>query len=186
MMEFIFAHFWTLAGAVGGLGTLVLIAAMVFFGVPLAAVAAALITTTGKLIEFLKTPVGQAVAIVVIIAVTAFAFDAHGHRAELKLTAEKLRARDVYWTARIEKASQDFAAAREDRDNSVAVDIDKLVNQRLLEIKAQEQALAAIGANHEAKPSSNPCVLTPDDLGVRGKPAKRTAGAAAGAGPARQ
>lgn len=183
--EFIFAHLGTILGVLGGLGGVAAVAFVVIAGIPVAAVLASAISAFGKMVDFLKTPVGQGVAVVLLIALALFIGDAHGRRVEMKLSAGKVAARDVYWKAQIKKAADDFATARHDRDGSVATEIDKLVNNRLLEIKAQEQAITLLGAQNAKHPSADPCVLTPADLGVR-EPAKRTAGAAAGRRPARQ
>lgn len=165
MIEFIATHIGALLLGAGGLTGIAAVVMIFVFGIPAAAIVASALSLGGKIVDFLKTPVGQAVAVVALCALCLFVGDVGATRREVAAANKRVAARDLYWKNEIDAAEKAFATKRKERDASIDTEVKGLVAQRLSE-------LADLTNTFKVKPDANDpanCVLRPSDLddGVR-------------------
>lgn len=159
MWNFVIAHFWTIAGSVTALGGIGLIVVLILLGIPAAVIIAKVVDFFRAAIEFFKTPLGQAIGIVVLCVISAFVADIHRHQLDIADCKRQIAANDKTWQGRIDTAAEEFKNARSARDQEVDDDLKSVVDAKDAEINALRTKVDNYdGQDHPG------CVLTPADL----------------------
>jgi fumarate reductase subunit D len=161
-MNFFIEHFWTIFGLVTGFGGVATVVVLLF-SVPAALILANVIGFFKAAVEFFKTPIGQLVFLVAVVALCCFVTHIHDEQEALDDKTKALAQRDRQWKTKVDEAGQKFKEARLDRDKSVDTDLQKLVDTKDSEIATLQSKVE----NYEG-PDHPGCVLTPADLAADG------------------
>lgn len=150
MWEFLAQHILVVIASILSLGGIGLIVAMFAFGIPVALLLARAVDLFRALLDFLKTPVGQAVAVILIIVLAFVGGDVHRTRLDAQRWAAKERAAEV---------------ARVQREDDLKKRVAQEAAARIAEIQKQAEALQD-EVNEYEKTLANraACVATPDDV----------------------
>lgn len=153
MWQFFIEHFWGILATVGGLGGVALLVVIFLVGIPAVVIIAKVIDLGKSAIEFFKTPLGQAIGIV-LLCCACFSFGViHGGRKEAKLCREADVRAQLAAKARDATIAQSAAAtAKHDAEQL------QTINDALqTKVTDYETALAK-------RPVAVGCPLGPDDL----------------------
>jgi hypothetical protein len=150
MWSWFASNIGTIIAFIGGFGIIGVLVAIFAFGVPFMIIVSSALNFGGKFLEFLKSPLGMALGIMVLCGFFYFMGDVHRTRVDAEYWAEQKRLAEV---------------ARKERDAQVQAQVAADANQRIEAILEDQKQLQKQVDNYVSLLKNNPsCLVTDDDI----------------------
>lgn len=146
-MEFLATHFWTILAFIGSFGAIGIAVVIFVFGVPAAMILVNISGAFQAFVKFLSTPLGQACAVLALVAMAFFLGDLHGTRVEKET-----------WVA------SDLAKklADQKRQTDIAQSTARDATERATVLAGEEATLKQKVADYEKSSRHDVCVIGDD------------------------
>jgi uncharacterized membrane protein (DUF106 family) len=161
--HFIADHFWLITGSLSTLGAVAVVAIIMVCGFPISTIVAAIGSVLTESIKFLETPVGEAIAVLILVLVVGVSVDVHQIRVD---DASQRVAVQKALVAQAQKADED----RKARDAYVTQKVGADAQTRIAQIEAEKSDLEKKAKDYETALEASKrarCSVTRDDLSGR-------------------